>query len=164
MISSGCSATTSKSRCTRSSRGSTRPRAPLTSLTSRCARGVADHRPAPKPERTRARGSGPPSFDLRARTGRGVKFLAAFDQESAQSAGERTNDRDGVDLHHDVEDSRGEGDRVLETGGDGQQLGGCPKQSAAETLDLGLLLMVLEQERQDTTDDVESDRRQSEGN
>src|SRR5690242_16981564 len=80
------------------------------------------------------------------RLGRRVELLGSLDQERAEDAGEGTDDRDGIDLHHDVEDPARERDRVLDIGGNREQLSGSPKRCTAETLDLSLLLMVLEQE------------------
>ena len=51
----GCSATTSRSSCTRSSRGSTPRSAPRTSPMSSCAPGVADRRPSTTPTYTDGR-------------------------------------------------------------------------------------------------------------
>lgn len=65
-----------------------------------------------------------------------VHLLAALLKEAAECPGERRDDGDRVDLHEDVEDSSADRDRILNLGGDGQQLGRRPERGAAECLDL----------------------------
>jgi hypothetical protein len=60
-----------------------------------------------------------------------VDLLATFDQERAERACQRGDHGDRIDLHNDVENPPRERDRVLDAGGDREQLRGSPEQSAS---------------------------------